>query len=44
VFEPTPAPEPQASAPAAPPAQPQQGGDDDEDLESFQAWLQSLKR
>lgn len=46
VFE-APAPPP---APAAPPAAaaaaPQAGGqdEDDEDLESFQAWLQSLKR
>jgi hypothetical protein len=40
---PTPAPEP---APAVPPAAPaaDAAGDDDEDLESFQAWLQSLKR
>lgn len=37
----TAAPEP----PAAPPAPPSGGGEgDDEDLESFQAWLQSLKR
>jgi len=45
--EPAPAFEPVAPPPApAAPAQPQgqQGGDDDEDLESFQAWLQSLKR
>ncbi|HET7234604.1 MAG TPA: tetratricopeptide repeat protein [Longimicrobium sp.] len=40
-FEPAPAPAPPAQ-PASPQAQ--QGGDDDEDLESFQAWLQSLKR
>jgi tetratricopeptide (TPR) repeat protein len=48
-----PAPEPRADAPQAPapaereqPAQPaaDAGGEDDEDLESFQAWLQSLKR
>jgi tetratricopeptide (TPR) repeat protein len=43
VFPPEPEP-----APAPPQSQaPQsggQGGDDDEDLESFQAWLQSLKR
>jgi len=42
------APAPEASAPeppAAPQAQPSGEGDgDDEDLESFQAWLQSLKR
>lgn len=47
--EPSPAPAPPADAapPAHPaaPAQPQaQGGEEDEDLESFQAWLQSLKR
>ncbi|HEX9937340.1 MAG TPA: hypothetical protein VGB15_09460 [Longimicrobium sp.] len=42
MFEPMPPPQ---AAPAEPaqPAQ-QQGGDEDEDLESFQAWLQSLKR
>lgn len=34
---------PAAAEPAAPP-QAQGGGDEDEDLESFQAWLQSLKR
>ena len=33
-----------APGPGAAPAPPQQGGDEDEDLESFQAWLQSLKR
>jgi len=39
---PTPAPAPAAPTPAAPAAA---GGDEeDEDLESFQAWLQSLKR
>lgn len=45
MFEPTPPP-PSQAAPAEPaqPAQQQQGGDEDEDLESFQAWLQSLKR
>ncbi|WP_325310563.1 tetratricopeptide repeat protein [Longimicrobium sp.] len=41
-------PEPITAAPATPPAQPapqqQAGGEEDEDLESFQAWLQSLKR
>ncbi|HEV7589675.1 MAG TPA: hypothetical protein VGO40_16285, partial [Longimicrobium sp.] len=50
-FAPEPLPEPwplpaaaQPAAPAAaqPPAG--EGGDEDEDLESFQAWLQSLKR
>ncbi|HEY0155042.1 MAG TPA: tetratricopeptide repeat protein [Longimicrobium sp.] len=39
---PAPAPAPQPAAPAAPAAD--AAGDDDEDLESFQAWLQSLKR
>jgi len=39
---PPPAPSPQPAAPAAPAAE--AAGDDDEDLESFQAWLQSLKR
>jgi tetratricopeptide (TPR) repeat protein len=48
-FEPAPPPPPVASAPPAPsvPAAstPAAGQDeDDEDLESFQAWLQSLKR
>jgi len=46
--EPTPPPVFQApAAPAPPPAAPAAGGaqdEDDEDLESFQAWLQSLKR
>ena len=48
--EPVPPPPPapvEAAAPPPPPAQPapqQQGGEEDEDLESFQAWLQSLKR
>ncbi|HEU0015166.1 MAG TPA: tetratricopeptide repeat protein [Longimicrobium sp.] len=37
---PAPAPAPAASAAPAAPG----GGDEDEDLESFQAWLQSLKR
>jgi len=45
---PPPEPEPAAPSPAAappPPAAPAAGaGDDEEDLESFQAWLQSLKR
>jgi tetratricopeptide (TPR) repeat protein len=55
VPAPPPAPEPEPRAetappPApAPPAQPEPqaestGGEDDEDLESFQAWLQSLKK
>jgi hypothetical protein len=44
LFEPTPAPEPPAPAPPPAQAAQQQGGDEDEDLESFQAWLQSLKR
>ncbi|HEX8208952.1 MAG TPA: tetratricopeptide repeat protein [Longimicrobium sp.] len=39
---PPPAPAPQPAAPAAPAAD--AAADDDEDLESFQAWLQSLKR
>jgi tetratricopeptide (TPR) repeat protein len=46
-FEPAPPPPPVASAPpAAPAASPAAAGQDeeDEDLESFQAWLQSLKR
>lgn len=51
-FEPAPPPPPVASAPPAPAAPaapaastPAAGQDeDDEDLESFQAWLQSLKR
>jgi tetratricopeptide (TPR) repeat protein len=49
-FEPLPdlLPPPAAAQPAAPAAAPQppagEGGDEDEDLESFQAWLQSLKR
>jgi tetratricopeptide (TPR) repeat protein len=45
-FEPTPPPPPVASAPAAPAASAPAAGqdEDDEDLESFQAWLQSLKR
>jgi tetratricopeptide (TPR) repeat protein len=47
--EPVPAPAPPPPAPAQPPAPPaapaaDAAGDDDEDLESFQAWLQSLKR
>ena len=42
---PTPPPPPPAPAPAAPPpAAEAQQEEDDEDLESFQAWLQSLKR
>lgn len=53
---PAPAPSPVPGTPQAPAAQPapppapepaegrQGGGEDDEDLESFQAWLQSLKR
>lgn len=46
-FEPAPAPAPApAAAPAPPAAAAPAGGqeEDDEDLESFQAWLQSLKR
>ncbi|SOD04169.1 Tetratricopeptide repeat-containing protein [bacterium JGI 053] len=47
-FEPLPdlLPPPAAAQPAAPAAAqpPAAEGDDDEDLESFQAWLQSLKR
>jgi hypothetical protein len=39
---PAPAAEPPAPPAAAP--QPEAAADDDEDLESFQAWLQSLKR
>lgn len=44
--EPLPLAEPPAAAPSAdlPPAAAAQGGEEDEDLESFQAWLQSLKR
>jgi hypothetical protein len=46
--EPAPAPAQPAAEPPAPPAaapQPEAAAaDDDEDLESFQAWLQSLKR
>lgn len=46
--DPAPAPAPSAPEPVAPPApEPAAeapGGEDDEDLESFQAWLQSLKR
>jgi tetratricopeptide (TPR) repeat protein len=38
-----PEPAPPADAEPGPPAAPG-GGEDDEDLESFQAWLQSLKR
>jgi tetratricopeptide (TPR) repeat protein len=39
------APAPEPVAPPAPaPAADAAGGEDDEDLESFQAWLQSLKR
>ncbi len=43
---PPPAPAPQPVTPPAPaaPAADTAAGDDDEDLESFQAWLQSLKR
>ena len=43
---PEPEPAPPAAAAQQPPAAPaqQQGGEEDEDLESFQAWLQSLKR
>lgn len=47
---PAPAPEarapesPRAAEPPAPPAAAAEAGGDDEDLESFQAWLQSLKR
>ena len=44
MFEAAPLPEPPAPPAAQQPAPPQQGGDEDEDLESFQAWLQSLKR
>lgn len=49
-LEPLPPPEPAAppaaAHPAAPPAQPPaaEASEEDEDLESFQAWLQSLKR
>lgn len=46
-FEPVAPPEPAVTPPpAAPAASSQAGGqdEDDEDLESFQAWLQSLKR
>ncbi|MET0399713.1 MAG: tetratricopeptide repeat protein [Longimicrobiaceae bacterium] len=52
-VEPTPAPPapevrapepPRAAEPPAPPAAAPEAGGDDEDLESFQAWLQSLKR
>ncbi len=54
-VEPTPAPPapipearapepPRAAEPPAPPAAAAEPGGDDEDLESFQAWLQSLKR
>jgi hypothetical protein len=43
--EPEPAPPAAAAPPPQTPAAPaQQGGEEDEDLESFQAWLQSLKR
>jgi tetratricopeptide (TPR) repeat protein len=44
-LEPLPelAPPPSAAQSAAPPAA-AEGGEEDEDLESFQAWLQSLKR
>ena len=41
---PAPAPAPQPAPPAPAPAADTAAGDDDEDLESFQAWLQSLKR
>jgi hypothetical protein len=45
--DPAPAPDPDPApqtAPAAPAPAAEAAGDDDEDLESFQAWLQSLKR
>jgi nicotinate-nucleotide--dimethylbenzimidazole phosphoribosyltransferase len=43
--QPAASPAPPAAPSAAPAAeQAQQGGEEDEDLESFQAWLQSLKR
>ncbi|HEV2148034.1 MAG TPA: tetratricopeptide repeat protein [Longimicrobiaceae bacterium] len=45
---PAPPPAPEPSAPESPraetPAQPAASAEDEEDLESFQAWLQSLKR
>lgn len=41
---PAPAPQPPATEAPAPPQPAAQAADDDEDLESFQAWLQSLKR